>query len=75
MRLRYLNYNTINVGNMTEKTTLVRIDTSIYLRLQEYLKGKVPFKSASSFIGELVENALISHAQNRHSDEEDEQWV
>ena len=75
MRLRYLNYNTSNVGNMTEKTTLVRIDTSIYLRLQEYLKGKVPFKSASSFIGELVENALISDAQNRLSDEEDEQWV
>jgi len=45
------------------------------LRLQEYLKGKVPFKSASSFIGELVENALISDAQNRLSDEEDEQWV
>jgi len=75
MRLRYLNYNTSNVGNMTEKTTLVRIDTSIYLRLQEYLKGKVPFKSASSFIGELVENALNSHAQDRHSDKEDDKWV
>jgi len=25
MRLRYLYYNTSNVGNMTEKTTLVRI--------------------------------------------------
>ena len=61
-------YNTNNVGNMTEKTTLVRIDSSIYLRLQEYLKGKVPFKSASSFIGELVVNALNSDAQDRHSD-------
>ena len=46
-----------------EKTTLVRIDSSIYKRLQEYLKGKVPFKSASSFIGELVLNALKTDAQ------------
>lgn len=54
---------------MTEKTTLVRIDTTIYLRLQDFLKDKVPFKSASSFIGELVVNALDLDAQNRHSDQ------
>ena len=53
---------------MKEKTVQVRIETSIYLLLKEHLKGRVPFKSASSFIGELILNALKSDAQNRHSD-------
>jgi hypothetical protein len=46
-----------------EKTTLVRIDASIYSRLQEFLKGKVPFKSASSYIGELIVKSLNSESQ------------
>ena len=58
-----------------EKTTLVRIETSIYKRLQEYLKGKVPFKSASSFIGELVLNALKSDPQISTGEKKDEEKV
>ena len=59
----------------SQKTTLVRIDTTIYLRLQEHLKGKVPFKSASSYIGELVVNALNSDAQISTGETKDESKV
>lgn len=48
---------------MKDKTSLVRIETSIYTRLQEFLSGKTPFKSASSYIGELVVKALNSESQ------------
>ena len=49
---------------MTEqKTTLVRINLTIYNRLQSHLKGKVPFKSASSFVGELILDALKTESQ------------
>ena len=58
-----------------EKTTLVRIETSIYKRLQEYLKGKVPFKSASSFIGELVLKALKTDVQISPGEKKEEQDV
>ena len=60
---------------MTEKTVQVRIETSIYLLLKEHLKGRVPFKSASSFIGELILNALKTDAQISTGEKKDEQWV
>ena len=60
---------------MTEKTVQVRIETSIYLLLKEHLKGKVPFKSASSFIGELVLKALKSDAQISTGEKKDEEKV
>ena len=49
-----------------------RIDASIYSSLQEFLKGKVPFKSASSYIGELVLNALESESQISTGEKKDE---
>ena len=58
-----------------EKTTLVRIETSIYKRLQEYLKGKVPFKSASSYIGELIIKSLNSDAQISPGEKEEDSQV
>ena len=60
---------------MTEKTTLVRIETSIYLLLKEHLKGRVPFKSASSFIGELILNALKTESQISTGEKKDEEKV
>ena len=60
---------------MKEKTVQVRIETSIYLLLKEHLKGRVPFKSASSFIGELILNALKTDAQISTGEKKDEQWV
>tara|TARA_R100000781_G_scaffold112980_1_gene80750 strand:+ start:241 stop:423 length:183 start_codon:yes stop_codon:yes gene_type:complete len=60
---------------MKEKTVQIRIETSIYLLLKEHLKGKVPFKSASSFIGELILNALKTDVQISTGEKEDEQWV
>ena len=60
---------------MTEKTVQVRIETSIYLLLKEHLKGRVPFKSASSFIGELILNALKSDAQISTGEKKDEEKV
>lgn len=69
---RYYVNNTINVGNMKEKTTLVRIETSIYTRLQNFLKGKVPFKSASSYIGELIVKALNSESQIAPEEKEED---
>ncbi len=65
-----------NVGNMPdEKTTLVRIETSIYTRLQNFLKGKVPFKSASSYIGELIVKALNSEPQIAPEEKEEDSQV
>ncbi len=73
---RYYVNNTINVGNMPEeKTTLVRIETSIYTRLQNFLKGKVPFKSASSYIGELIVKALNSEPQIAPEEKEEDSQV
>jgi len=57
---------------MKEKTTLVRIETSIYTRLQNFLKGKVPFKSASSYIGELIVKALNSESQISPEEKEED---
>ena len=57
---------------MTAKTTVVRIDSSIHSQLMEHLKGKVPFKSASSFVGELILDALKTESQiNAETKEED----
>ena len=60
---------------MTEKTVQVRIETSIYLLLKEHLKGRVPFKSASSFIGELILNALKTESQISTGEKKDEEKV
>tara|TARA_R100000656_G_scaffold22497_1_gene20001 strand:+ start:186 stop:383 length:198 start_codon:yes stop_codon:yes gene_type:complete len=51
-------------NDLSQKTTLVRIDSSIYTNLQDFLRGIVPFKSASSYIGELIVKDLNLESQN-----------